>query len=382
MIEHLEDPPTKFSVNDFLEWNSRASLNHQREDGSFPPANNGIYDEPETPVRTTAKWLIALSHTYDRTKRSEYCEAANKAADYLLSNEARPHDYTFQSRRTDNKNKCDGLVGQSSPIRALAEAGTLLGRPELINEAEEVFRIHPFNRDVGLWEQIEINGKNLSFDRTLNHQISFASAGSFLASNSTEIKNQVEHFLNSLTTNLRTRDNGVIRHFVRPDISTVLKCVFNSPNNYNILWNEFVDYYHRYSKKQYVKEVGYHTVNLDHLSTLKSKYTNHKLWQLPKIQHAVEYALQNQYKESKDNQSTPYGTMLPKITIAHIQQEFIGDSVDIISNLLAEGISQNFDFDKGLLTKNAIDPKFQSSQIYKLTEFDNYEVQINKPADT
>ena len=42
------------TVHELLERSARTAPDLQREDGSFPPGRNGVYDEPETPVRTTS----------------------------------------------------------------------------------------------------------------------------------------------------------------------------------------------------------------------------------------------------------------------------------------------------------------------------------------
>ena len=42
------------TVHELLERSARAALDLQRDDGSFSPGRNGVYDEPETPVRTTS----------------------------------------------------------------------------------------------------------------------------------------------------------------------------------------------------------------------------------------------------------------------------------------------------------------------------------------
>ena len=92
------DLPETITTYELLERSARAALDWQREDGSFPPGRNGVYDEPETPVRTTSKWLTTLSKVYEITGEQTYADAANDAADYLLSDEARPYGYTFHSR--------------------------------------------------------------------------------------------------------------------------------------------------------------------------------------------------------------------------------------------------------------------------------------------
>ena len=48
------------TLHEFLERSAESALELQREDGSFPPGRNFTYDEPETPVGTTARWATTL----------------------------------------------------------------------------------------------------------------------------------------------------------------------------------------------------------------------------------------------------------------------------------------------------------------------------------
>ena len=63
-------------------------------------------------MRTTSHWLTTLSKVYEITGDEEFAGAAHDAANYLLSDEARPHGYTFHSRDVDGKDKCMGLLGK------------------------------------------------------------------------------------------------------------------------------------------------------------------------------------------------------------------------------------------------------------------------------
>ena len=139
-----------------------------------------------------------------------------------------------------------------------------------------------------------------------------------------------------------------------------------------------MSYYYAHSSDHQKKEVGYHTVNLDYLATLKSKFNNHSIWSSEKIQTALEFIL-NDNNAHDTTQNTPYGTMLPDITRAHILQEFTNESSQDIQSLLSEGINQHFDFEQGFLSKNAIDSTFQSAQVYKFTELNNYSLSLKKP---
>ena len=62
------------------------------------PERNGVYDDPETPVRTTSHWLTTFSNVYEITDDEYFAEAANDAADYLLSEEARSCGWPYSDK--------------------------------------------------------------------------------------------------------------------------------------------------------------------------------------------------------------------------------------------------------------------------------------------
>ncbi|MFP8956948.1 hypothetical protein ACLI4Y_09485 [Natrialbaceae archaeon A-CW3] len=363
MSEPEADRPQTITTYELLERSARAALEMQREDGSFPPGRNGVYDEPETPVRTTSKWLMTLSKAYEITKDQTFKTAANNAADYLLSDEARPYGYTFHSRSAEGKDNCDGLVGQSPVIASLARTSSILDRPELIETAESVFSLHPFEEQVGLWERVETTGDRLSFDRTLNHQIFFAAAGSFLADEYPEAERQVRCFVDNLETNLRTDEDGLIRHFVRPAPGLVCKVAGRSPRRWNLLWNEFMFHYYARSSSHQSKEIGYHSVCLSGLATLKQNFPDHRLWESDKITRAVDRISVDQQNSDYD---TNYGAMVPGLRLARVADAF-DYPVEVVLKHIEKAVSEYYDFETDTLTNNAIDPTYQSSMINSLT---------------
>lgn len=64
------------TLGELVEQSAIAALELQREDGSFPPIRNGVYDEPETPVRTTSRWLTTLLKAYEITDEDRFFDAA------------------------------------------------------------------------------------------------------------------------------------------------------------------------------------------------------------------------------------------------------------------------------------------------------------------
>ena len=361
---------------ELLERSARAALDLQREDGSFPPGRNGVYDEPETPVRTTSHWLTTLSKVYEITGDEVFAEAANDAADYLLSDEARPYGYTFHSRNAEGKDKCDGLVGQAAPIRGLAWAGSVLDRPELLEAAADVFSLHPFDSSLGLWRRVEIDGTRLSFDRTLNHQLTFAASGANLSDH--EIgTDKIERFLYRITNTMCLHSDGLIKHYVRPPPLDALRTAFKSPTHWNLLLNEFVFHYYSRSSKRRTKELGYHPINLRSLARLKESFPYHSVWETPSVRDAVSFVDSDQYFGPERVMDISYGSMTPGIHTAYALLVLDNRDLTEVRKWVTKDVEQRFDFDQNLLVANATDPLFQAATIYNIILLPNVSMTLN-----
>ena len=347
------------STYELLEQSVTAALDLQRDDGSFPPGQNGVYDESETPVRTTSHWLNTLAHVYELTGDETFANSAIAAADYLLGEEARPHGYTFHSRN-EGQDRCDGLVGQSPAIRSLANVGAILDRPEIKAAAEEVFMLHPFDDRLGIWERVEIDGRRLSFDRTLNHQIHFASAGAYLADD--EIDRMIRQFLEKLSDTLRTYRNGLIKHFLRPPPILVLKTLSSDRSRWNLLWNEIMFHYYSRSRDHRRKETGYHVVNLAALSHLKRQYPDHEFWTSDEIRRAIRYL-----DERSTDGNVNYGSLLPGIQTAIALHVLDDQPVEEVKTFVASDLESKFDFESNLMVNDTVDPMYQAASIVHLT---------------
>ena len=363
------------TTHELLERSARAALDLQREDGSFPPGRNGVYDEPETPVRTTSHWLTTLSKVYEITGDEVFAEAAHDAADYLLSDEARPHGYTFHSRNAEGKDKCDGLVGQAAPIRGLAWAGSVLDRSELLETAEAVFSLHPFDERLGLWERVEIDGTYLSFDRTLNHQLLFAASAVTLAECYDSASDMIRVFLDGLKQNFRVRSDGLIKHFVRPHLSDTIRTVLRSPHYFNLIINEAMCHYYTRSGKNIKKEIGYHPVNIDGLARLKRQYPTHSLWSHEHVKAALDYILD---EENVDMMLTSNaGSNIPAIRLARGYAVFHED--DSRANTMVEkGVNNEVLHWMRELSTSESGTGVRSAP-GKLVGLPNYDISITRP---
>ena len=287
---------------------------------------------------------------------------------------------TFHSRNAEGKDKCDGLIGQAAPIRGLARGGIVLERPELIETAEEVFCLHPFNDQLGLWERVEIDGTRLSFDRTLNHQLTFAAASAELA----ECGIDTEPFkclLDRLDRTMRLHSDGLIKHYVRPPLPDVLQTVGRFPEHWGLLWNEIVFHYYSKSESRRKKELGYHPFNLRGLAHLSEAYPNHFVWESETVQNSLIFVGSELYRGSDGVFHTSHGSMTPGIHTSYALWRLGNYELKETRNWIRRDIERKFNFNNNLLVENAQDSKFQASTIYNLCVFPNIEIEFSNNPD-
>jgi hypothetical protein len=324
---------------DLLVQSARRALDRQRTDGSFPPGRNYSYDERETPVRTTTQWLRTLTKALEITDEDEFVDAANQATDYLLSDAPRPAGYTYHCRDAEGKDRCNGLVGQASVIRALAYVSTVLGRSDARRRAVELFELHPFDDHLGLWERVAVDGRQLSFDRTLNHQLIFAGSASCLVDHSETVRRRLERHLDALETVVRTRD-GLIEHYVRPPLPAVLRALGRHARHAVLLRNEVAARYFAFSDERRKQERAYQAVNLAGLTELHGAFPTHPFWNSATFRAALSYLRRNE-SELVNGVDTKRGTPIQGVSIA-ISYHRLGEaSPDRLQELIRADLAAN-----------------------------------------
>ncbi|WP_281194044.1 agl cluster protein AglQ [Halorubrum sp. F4] len=369
MSEYESVEAETITIHELLERSAESALEFQREDGSFPPGRNYTYDEPETPVRTTSHWTVTLSEVYDITGKAKFREAADAAVDYLLSDEIRPHGYTYYCRDTAGKDHCNGLIGQAYPIRGLAHAGLILERQDAITTAENVFTAHPFDEELGLWERVEVDGKYLSFDRTLNHQILFAAGGSNLIPESDTVTDQVTTFLDRLSSNMELHSDGVIKHYVRPSPTDAARAVFRESRHWPLILNEVLFHYYSRSGKRRKKEIGYQPVNLKGLAQLRIHFPEHDVWSSDMIQASLRAVTANECSD------VGYGSINPGLSFALAEYAF-GHDTDRMRSLIQQDLKNKLDQTTFLLRSDVVSDFDQSSAVSILAYLSDQNINI------
>jgi hypothetical protein len=272
---------TGIQLGDLIARAATGALASQRRDGSFPSGRNGPYQDPETPVRTTAHWLIVLLKAYERTGLEKFRRASRRAAGFLTSLAARPHGASFLCRLSPHKDGCNGLIGQAWAIEALAAAAHGLGDAAYRDHAADVFLRHEFDAALGLWHRLHVDGRTGTLDLTFNHQVWFAAAGSLIDRHApTLIGPRVRRFLDRADeSHFRIRPSGLIRHKIR------------SPGG-----GALAGARRRLSPATLARqEIGYHAYNLYGLALLRRRFRKHALWASPRLQAALRFVTSDEH---------------------------------------------------------------------------------------
>lgn len=256
--------------HDLLDEAARGARARQLPDGSLPPGHNGPYRDPETPVRNTAHWLVGFCTAWRRSREPALRAGAEAALGYLLSEAARPAGGAFHHRRAAGKDRCNGLVGQAWCVEALATAAEVLELDAAASVAAEVFQLHPFDERVGLWKRVEIDGRPLGWDATLNHQLWFAAAAADLVPRTErEVARRVERFLDLLPRNLALRPDGIVHHWCAP---------WGVARREPRVALRMARAARREAEALAEKELGYHAFNLLALARLRRRRPDHPFW--------------------------------------------------------------------------------------------------------
>lgn len=325
----------------------------QRSDGSMPPGHNGPYFDKETPLRNTAHWLITFLKAYEIAGKSRFKKAAEKALEYLLKPSLRPSDATFLCRK-EGIDKCNGLIGQAWVIEALVLASNKLNNEKCKKLAKDVFSLHPFNKECGLWKRVHVNGKIGTMDPTFNHQLWFAAAGSLLnTSQKGKISSRIERFLDKVEENLSLHRSGLIKHRISLTKKQGLK--------------NFISYFIEDLKE---KEVGYHTFNLYGFSLLKKWGPEHSFWKSTKFNKILKYILDDKnidLEKSKYAYSfNPTGFEIA-FTVETFFDYFNNTPKETIKTEVKKQLDKHYHEGKNMMGKNTIDSKTLSARLYEST---------------
>lgn len=360
-------------LSDIIHTSSCAALAHQQADGSFPAGQNGPYADTDTPVRNTAHWLITLLRTHELSGEARFLDAAARAANYLTTDETRPMGASFLCRTNPERDFCNGLMGQAWAFEGLVAAADALDEPRFRQLARDVFLLHSFDKQAGLWHCLNVEGSYAPFDMTFNHQLWFAASGALIENDPKgEIGSKVVRFLDrTLASHLKVDPTGRVTHFVpsprrksvlRRSLSTVLQPIKRM----------------RRSPKMVHKEIGYHAFNLYAFALLKHRMPSHPLWKSEKIQAALRFVKRPDYLQGLENNGFGYAYNPPGFEVAYAMQTF-GEARDDGRPdhwWVSQQLKRTYNPDTHMLDRNTKDPVTLSARLYEAARLRDVEVSL------
>lgn len=350
------------------------------------PGHNGPYKDPETPIRNMGHWLITFAKCHDWTGDDAFLGAIRPLATKLLSKEARPFGFSFHHRVTQKKDQCNGLVGQAWTFEALVEMDRKLGGTEGVERAEEVFLMHPFDENRGLWNRLEIDGKVLSIDSTFNHQLWFAACSAMIKGRQQElIRQRISRFLDSIDRNLTVHANGLIHHPIehltleerRERIPPVLRLrtELGAWRRGQWPWTRLPTEERRVRERDRLikKSIGYHAFNTYAFALLKTQMPGHMFWKSRKLANTVAYLRSPDFISGLDENKFGYAYNPPGFevpySLCHLGKESEESLVAQAGFWINEQLRRCYSPLTGLFDRNSSDPLTVTARIYEMARW-------------
>ena len=344
----------KTDLNTIIIKNAEHFLNNKTA-----PGHNGPYNDPETYVRTHAHLSILFFKAFKITKNNKYKKEAIRQINFLLLKEARPYNSTFHYRNKKGKDKCNGLIGQAWSIEALMIAYENTKDIKYKNLAKQAFHYINYHNFLSYWKKREINGKELFLDLTFNHQLWFAAASSLISNSKKDtIGKEINKFMDELENNLHIHKNGLIRHFIYPQIITPLNFLMNNTSK----------------KYLYTKEASYHSFNLYAFAILKQRFPSHKFWRSKKFKKLTQYAISKEHLKIAEKNKYGFSYNPSGIETAffiYTFKEQFNKPSKMIKIALEKQFRRNLNTKTLTLTEKTSDPNTLALRIYEATRIPN-----------
>lgn len=358
------DTSSFMRLSEVLVESAEAALRLQKPDGSLPAGFNGPYGDPETPVRATAHWLMTFLKAHEIAGAPRLWDGASRAAEYLTSPLLRPANATYLCRRNPRKDLCNGLIGQAWAIEALLGAAETLGE-RYRQLAAEVFELHPFDSEIGLWRIVHVNGQPGRIDSTFNHQLWFAAAGALLdGAPDGPIGRRVHRFLDCTRTHLRLTRTGRIRHSMilpdspraRTDPRRWVNALRSAPGRW-LTWSN-----------RCRREIGYHAFNLHALARLRQRIPSHPLWGGARSRAMLRYVGLREYVRGLERNEYAYVYNPVGFEVALALQVFApaeASRAGLDAWWVDRQLERTYDRDKRLMRRGAADPTTLAASLYE-----------------
>ncbi|WP_396612630.1 hypothetical protein ACH9L7_04965 [Haloferax sp. S1W] len=226
-----------------------------------------------------------------------------------------------------------------------------------------------------MWSRLEVDGRDLGIDRTLNHQIFFAGAAASLRDYSKHVDEDLSRFIAKLPNRMGTYPSGLIKHHVWTTPSELSSLV--SSRTYRTLAGGVPLYLRNYVPSNRIrdKEIAYHSFNLYGLSMLKKAYPNASTWETDLIEDVVSYATTADYLDAVSSLERGFNNILTGFHVGLCLWTFWEDvDAEDWQWWVTEQLRRGYDFDANRLDAGAADPTLQASKIFIIASLPDFEL--------
>lgn len=364
-----------------------------RPDAYLCAGHNGPYHDLESPVRNSGHWLITFARCYDWTGNDRYRRKVEQLAQYLCSREVRPGGFAFLHRWKKGKDKANGLIGQAWTFEALAEASRILKTDAFDQLAEDVFFQHPFDKTLGLWNRLDVDGHILAFDPTFNHQLWFAACASLLrGKRKHSVKKRVVRFLDCVEKNITVRNHGLIYHPIEHLLKTDQQSKNMRPASIKKKFLRFMGVITRWQSHENMKNplkgetkvqeqlmlrsIGYHSFNMYAFALIRKNAVKHPFWASDKCGGMIDYLLTDGY--NRDLEDNPYGYPYNPVgfevpyALSVLKPMIPSELVRICTHWVNEQLKRSYNKGTKMMDRNTEDPATHSARIYEAGRLEDW----------
>jgi hypothetical protein len=341
----------------------------QIKDETFVGGHNGPYDDEETPIRVAAHWIIIFSYLYTKYSDNKYRQSIERLGILIKESQKSSTNNAFEVRNKEGKDKINGLIGQAWIIEGLIEVAKVLDDDTYYELACNAFFQQVFDDKRGIWNRVEINGEMLGYDKTYNHQLWFAAAGSLIVNyrKNQEIEEKIKRFLDKSNELMLVKKDGLICHYMYT-CNSLFKHL-----HYNI--ELLKDFFHIKSIRY--KEEGYHYFNMYAFTLLYKEYPHHSFFYSKTFLTALQYTLNFDKLKILENVHgiTPnskcniysYGYNSPAFELPYILKHFAPDNYnESLEVLWQKQIELTYDKKNRSFSLNTNDKITLTARLYEL----------------
>lgn len=371
---------------DYLKFIADVNYDVFLRQGYATAGHNGPHGHEDTPVRNTAHYLIIYGFLFKIEKDKRYLDICHKFANYLYMMQSKSKSGAIECMLTNKFDHLNGLIGQAWVIESLIYYYEITKSSIAIDTAYKIFCSQKYDKEKHLWRRIELDGTDIGYDPTYNHQVWFAACSYKLAiyCNDPEINNIIEDFINEGSKrDFVIYKDGLLHHHIN-----IPRSFFSISNFKKIIKRIATPISFINSRKLNPKymEYAYHIFDMYGFCILYEKYKSLPLFSSEKYKKAFNYAmdLENMHNKcevySYMNSGTPfniysYSYNSPAFEFPYISlfnEEF---NENVISHLYDIQESLMFDSKSGMMKKNQPDIETWNARTYEIVRF--YELKNN-----